>query len=80
MKDFVSKGSDFLSAEETLGVLLDRIGAVVNVPDEFGNNRGVISKDIVIEVRAKRKRNRKKGKINYNNVWYNKFYGVCSRK
>lgn len=58
MKDFVSKGSDFLSAEETLGVLLDRINAVANVPDKFGNNRGVISKDIVIEVRIKRNRKR----------------------
>lgn len=62
MKDFVSKGSDFLSAEETLGVLLERIGAIANVPDEFGNSRGVISKDIVIEVRAKRNRKKEKGK------------------
>lgn len=80
MKDFVSKGSDFLSAEETLGVLLDRLGCVVNVPDKYGNNRAILSKDIVIEVRMRRNRKEKKGKINYNNVWYNEFYGVCSKK
>ena len=56
MKSIVFKGSDYLSAEETVGELLDRLGVLVNVPDEFGDNRAIISKDVIIEVRLKRKR------------------------
>ena len=58
MKSVIPKGSDYLSAEETVGELLDRMGVLVNIPDEFGNNRGKISKDVIIEVRLKRKRSK----------------------
>lgn len=63
MKSIVPKGSDYLSAEETIGELLDRMGVLVNIPDEFGNNRGTISKDVIIEVRVKRNKRGCKNEI-----------------
>lgn len=63
MKAIVIKGSDYLSAEETVGELLDRMGVLVNVPDEFGNNRGKIAKDVIIEVRLKRNKQGCKNEI-----------------
>jgi len=50
MKGIVHKDDDFLSAEETLGNLLDRL-KVIGVDK---NDVAIITKDVVIEVRIKR--------------------------
>ena len=56
MKSDVWKGSDYLSAEETVGCLLDSLGAIGK--NEDGN--AIITKDVIIEVRIKRNRKNKK--------------------
>lgn len=50
MKSIVHKGDDFLSAEETLGYLLDKLKVI----GTDKNDTAIITKDIVIEVRIKR--------------------------
>lgn len=50
MKRIIHKGDDFLSAEETLGYLLDELKVI----DEDKNGTAIITKDVVIEVRIKR--------------------------
>lgn len=50
MKRIIYKGDDFLSAEKTLGHLLDELKVI----GTDKNNTAIIIKDIVIEVRIKR--------------------------
>lgn len=50
MKSIVYKGDDFLSAEETLGCLLDELKVI----GTDKNDVAIITKDIIIEVRIKR--------------------------
>lgn len=52
MTDYINKGDDYLSAEETIGYLLDRLGVIGK--NESGN--AIITKDVVIEVRLRRSR------------------------
>ena len=52
MTDYINKGDDYLSAEETIGYLLDRLGVIGK--NESGN--AIITKDVVIEVRLRRRK------------------------
>lgn len=56
MKSVVWKGSDYLSAEETVGCLLDSLGVIGK--NKYGN--AIITKDVIIEVKIKRNRKNKK--------------------
>ena len=55
MKAEVHKGNDFLSAEETLGSLLFRMG-LISDKESDGVKSSFINRDIVIEVRKKRQK------------------------
>ena len=52
MTDYINKGDDYLSAEETIGYLLDSLGVIGK--NEYGN--AIITKDVVIEVRLRRRK------------------------